>query len=159
MEIDLGQLCPRAAQQLAARERCVSGLSPTRRHEPDQEVRHALLTRGNSTARQRRAPLGKDSIPLLKRVSQVRILPGAQSAQQVRGLTTPRSIRTGGRFHDRLHIAQVADRVLSRRSRARPASQYFPHVGVAECSVPHYVPMPRAHVAFTPRICSGSACR
>ena len=56
----------------------MSGRSDTGRHEPDQVARSALLNRGNSTARQRRAPPGKDSIPLLKRVSQVRILPGAQ---------------------------------------------------------------------------------
>ncbi|GGT24228.1 hypothetical protein GCM10010254_50780 [Streptomyces chromofuscus] len=41
-------------------------------------ARRAVLTRGNSTARQCQAPPGKDSIPLLKRVSQVRILPGHQ---------------------------------------------------------------------------------
>ncbi|MGW1542551.1 hypothetical protein ACWCPM_20330 [Streptomyces sp. NPDC002309] len=55
----------------------MSGLPDTGRHEPDQVARRTLLTRANSIARQRQAPPGKDAIPLLKRVSQVRILPGA----------------------------------------------------------------------------------
>ena len=38
----------------------------------------SLLTSGKSIAQQRRARPGKDSIPLLKLLSQVRILPGAQ---------------------------------------------------------------------------------
>lgn len=60
------------------RERCVSGLPGMGRHEQYRAGSRMALIRGNNTAWQRQAPLGKDSIPLLKRVSQIRILPGAR---------------------------------------------------------------------------------
>lgn len=59
------------------RARRVSGWCGTGRHERDEVRRRRLLIRRNNTLRHRRAPPGKDSIPLLKRMSQVRILPGA----------------------------------------------------------------------------------
>ena len=59
------------------RERCVSGRPGKERHEQDRARSRVVLIRQNSTTQQRRAPTDKDSIPLLKRVSQVRILPGA----------------------------------------------------------------------------------
>jgi hypothetical protein len=72
------------------RARCVSGLRGTKRHGRDRLHSYALLTRGNSTVKHGRAPPGKDPIPLLKRVSQVRIPPGtsrkASGPIMVRGL-------------------------------------------------------------------------
>ncbi len=60
------------------RARCVSGRVSTRQHTQDQAPCRAPLIRQNGTARHGLEPSGTDSIPLLKRVSQVRILPGAQ---------------------------------------------------------------------------------
>ncbi len=77
------------------RARCVSGLSGTARHEPDGGLNSAALTRRNSTTRQRRALPGKDSIPLLKRVSQVRNPAGAQRTIALTWGLSPRGLLFG----------------------------------------------------------------
>ncbi len=66
------------------RARCVSARSGTGRHAPDGVRRRRALIRKNSTLRQDRAPPGKDSIPLLKRVSAVRFCPGAPQLNGLR---------------------------------------------------------------------------
>lgn len=70
----------------------MSGLPDTGRHEPDQAARRAVLTRENSTVRQRQAAPGKDPIPLLKRVPQVRILPGAPALTCIGASSSPSEV-------------------------------------------------------------------
>lgn len=95
---------PSAASEPAAqclmRERCVSGLPGTRWHERDRVRCRDALTREVSTTWQRRAPTGKDSIPLLKRVSQPRRadLPDGQRSGQLHPARSGRPSRDGGGY-------------------------------------------------------------
>ncbi len=70
----------------SVRARCVSRRASTGRHKPDGVRRRRALIRQNSALRQGGALPGTDSIPLLKRVSQVRILPGAQEKRPARSM-------------------------------------------------------------------------
>lgn len=110
------------------RARCVSGRSDTTRHEEDRGRSRMALTWQNSTTRQTRALPGKDAIPLLKRVPQVRILPGAQRVTALTwGLPRKRALLGLGLL--------VRGRLRERTRRRRAVTQFRTVSGLIPRSV------------------------